>query len=265
MELWKKSELIKILKENNLWAKKRFGQNFLINKGILDKIVKTSQVNKNDLVVEIGPGLGVLTHELCKIAKKVISVEIDYNMIDILKGNLAEFPNLEIENNNALNYVPPSTNYKVVANIPYNITSPLISHFLQSQNPPESLTLLIQKEVAEKICDKTINSILNLQVRLFADSKKIKIVKPHSFYPAPKVESTIIKIIPYKKENPLYSSLDFAQKVLKIAKIAFTQKRKTLHNSLKKHYSIDNSKFKQKRPHELSIEDWKSFVLSLNA
>ena len=139
-----------LLKKHNLWAKKRFGQNFLTNSKALSKIISTAKISKKDHIIEIGPGLGILTRELAKKAKKVTSIELDYKLLPVLKETLAEFKNIKIIQEDALKFTPPKTPYKVVANIPYNITSPLINHFLQAKNKPSTMTLLVQKEVAEK-------------------------------------------------------------------------------------------------------------------
>ncbi len=255
MNLISKSTILGILKKHDMYASKRFGQNFLIDQNALDCIVKTANIAKTDHVIEVGPGLGVLTNELLEKAKKVTSIELDKKLIPILTEQFGNNKKFELKNEDALTFTPPPTSYKVVANIPYNITSPLLNHFLQAANPPATLTLLVQKEVADKICDTKKQSILSLQVALFATAKNIKKVPPECFYPAPKVDSAIIHIETHGK-IPQPEAL----KILALAKIAFSQKRKKLSNTLPlkllEKANIDPSL----RPQHLSIEEWQSLI-----
>jgi 16S rRNA (adenine1518-N6/adenine1519-N6)-dimethyltransferase len=259
MDLTDLSTIKAILKAKNLWAKKFLGQNFLINRSALDKIIETANLTPNDLVIEVGPGLGVLTHELVKKAKKVQSIELDKAMIEVLKENL-EAKNLEIFHQDALQFPPPSSPYKVVANIPYNISSPLINHFLQAENRPQSITLLIQKEVAQKICKLNPKmTILSLQVALFGQAKLVKIVPSTSFHPAPKVDSAILHIDLYPQRDPHYTDTKTAQKILKLAKQAFSQGRKKLKNTIGptlKNPQIDLTR----RPGTVTISEWKDLL-----
>lgn len=260
MNLWDQADIITLLKKHNLWTVKSFGQNFLIDKDILQKIINSAKISKQDLVIEIGPGLGVLTNELAKIAKKVTSIELDKKLIPILQETLQGHNNIEIINQDALKTPPPKTKYKVVANIPYNITSPLLNQFLQTKNKPTSLTLLVQKEVAEKLCQKEPKmSILSLQVALFGKAEIISKVPSSCFHPAPKVESAIIHIETYKKTDKNYLPDEKAKKILSLAKIAFSQKRKKLKNTLKnfiKETDLDLTR----RPQTLSIKEWLSLI-----
>ncbi len=271
MELTSPSTIKKLLNLYGQNAKKNLGQNFLIDKNVLEIIVQTAEIKKTDHILEVGPGMGVLTRELAKTAKNVTAIELDTSIIPILKNNLTEYDNVEIVNMDALRFSPPKTPYKVVANIPYNITSPLINHFLQNENPPQSITLLIQLEVAEKICEKEpAMSILSLQVALFGKAKIIKKVSPSCFYPPPKVTSAVIQIIPFSPSDPDFTPLEEAQKILKLAKIAFSQKRKKLSNTLGNFFKDKSaespedknalSKFKEKRPQHLSVTDWKKLI-----
>lgn len=233
-------------------AKKHLGQNFLIDKNVLQKILETAAVQSTEHIVEIGPGHGVLTEELCKQAAKVTSIELDDDLIPILTKKLSQHENFELIHQDALTFTPPTTPYKIVANIPYYITSPLINHFLQSSNPPTSLTLLVQKEVGEKICEiQPKMSVLSLQVALFANAKYIDTVPPTAFRPAPKVHSAIIHLTSHNKYE-----LETAEKVLKKAKTAFTGKRKKLSNTLQ----LKNHPLSDQRPQHLSIEDWISLI-----
>ena len=222
-----------------------------------------AEISKDDHVIEIGPGLGTLTQELAKKAGKVTSIELDRNLIPILKETLKDFSNVEIINSDALLFEPSENTYKVVANIPYNITSHLISHFLQNKNPPESLTLLIQYEVAKKLC--TLNpdmSVLSLGTALFGKAKFIKKVKKGSFFPVPKVDSAIIHISLYEPSEKEFIGRENAIKILNLAKKAFSQKRKKIKNPLPElKEKLTALNLAEKRPQELSIDDWENLMI----
>ena len=242
--------------------KKNLGQNFLIDENVLQKIIEAAEIKKSDRIIEIGPGLGTLTEELLKHAKTIISIEIDEKLVPILIENLKDTlsklngSTLTILNQDALKYEPPNKPYKLVANIPYYITSPLITHFLKSTNPPKTLTLLTQKEVAEKICEKeTYSSILSLQIALYGQATLIQKVSKDCFLPAPKVDSAIIHIKPRK--TPTKN----AEKIIKTAKKAFSQKRKKLSNTLPElKDKLEKLNLAEKRPQHLTIADWQSLV-----
>lgn len=224
-----KSQIISLLKEYDLKPKKSFGQNFLIDENVLQKIVQAADINKNNWIVEIGPGLGILTQKLGQEAKKVTSVELDEKLIPILKSQISEFSNVEIVNQDALKFTPPNEKYKVVANIPYYITSPLISHFLQAPTRPSKMVLLMQKEVAEKICAKAGNlNVLAIHVQIFGTPKMVSKVSRHSFHPAPKVDSAILEIDILQKPLIIKNRIEF----LKVVHAGFAHKRKTILNAL---------------------------------
>ncbi|MBI5754547.1 ribosomal RNA small subunit methyltransferase A [Candidatus Peregrinibacteria bacterium] len=263
MELYNLSTIKAILEKHGLWAKKYFGQNFLINREILEKIVEMADLKSTDEIIEIGPGLGVLTKELAKNAKHVTTLELDARLMPVLKNTLADYKNITILNQDALRFSPALKQYKVVANIPYNITSPLINLFLQTDYKPTSMTVLVQKEVAEKICliepDMTV---LSLQVAVFGQSKLIRNVSAGCFYPAPKVDSAILQIQIYQPSDPNFIETKKALKILSLAKKAFSQRRKMLSNTLTDYKNqmtkvgIDLSR----RPETLSIKEWLSLV-----
>ena len=263
MELTNLNIIKSLLNKFGLYAKKSFGQNFLLNGQILTIMTDIAEISKDDHVIEIGPGLGTLTQELAKKAGKVTSIELDRNLIPILKETLKDFSNVEIINSDALLFEPSENTYKVVANIPYNITSHLISHFLQNKNPPESLTLLIQYEVAKKLC--TLNpdmSVLSLGTALFGKAKFIKKVKKGSFFPVPKVDSAIIHISLYEPSEKEFIGRENAIKILNLAKKAFSQKRKKLKNPLPElKEKLTALNLAEKRPQELSIDDWKNLMI----
>lgn len=246
-----------ILKKHGLTAKKFFGQNFLIDDSVVSDSILAAKLSCNDHVIEVGPGLGVLTKQLAQTCKKVTAIELDKQLLPILREELIKCRNIEIIHQDALKFIPPKSPYKVVANIPYNITSPLINHFLQSDNPPISITILIQKEVAQKICQLNPKmSVLALQVALFGNARIIRQVPPNAFHPAPKVQSSIIHINfdpKFKKEKAI--------KILNIAKRAFKSGRKKLSNTLPDlKDKLLQLNLQEKRPQHLSMEDWAKLI-----
>lgn len=265
MDLSNQQVIKQLLQSQKLRAKKFLGQNFLVNEESLHTIVETAQISPTDHIVEVGPGLGVLTKELVSKAKKVTSIELDPEMVTILKCTFPDTKNLEILSQDALQFQPPSTPYKVVANIPYNITSPLINHFLQATHQPISLTLLVQKEVAEKICTREPDmTILSLQVSLFGEPQYIKTVPSKHFYPSPKVDSAIIFIETHSPKSEKFIPLPEAQILLKKAKMAFSQRRKKILNTMNLRDKLqDMEKIgidPNRRPETLSIKEWQKLI-----
>ena len=238
-------------------AKKHLGQNFLQSQTIVEQIVETAEVTNKDRILEIGPGLGILTEELAKKAAHTTAIEIDQDLIPGLKNNPA-LARVEIINEDALQFTPPKTGkYKIVATIPYYITSPLITHFLTTENPPVSTTLLIQKEVAEKIVTDPPESILALQIQLYAEPTLAFLVPAKHFNPKPKVDSAVIHLETLQKnartKNP--------EKILKLAKQAFSQKRKKLSNTLRDYKpQLTKLDLQDKRPQHLTIKDWEQLA-----
>lgn len=268
MELYNLADIKTILEKHGLWAKKHLGQNFLINRDVLTTIIETAKLQPSDQVIEIGPGLGVLTNELAKIVTRVTSLELDPTLLPILKETLSAHKNIQILNQDALHFTPCFKKYKVVANIPYNITSPLINLFLQADLKPESITLLVQKEVAEKICITDPDmTVLSLQVALFGHAKLIKKIGAGCFYPAPKVESAILHISLYQPGDKNFTETKKALQALALAKKAFSQRRKMLSNTLSE-YKEAMAKANinsNRRPETLSVEEWLSLVNEVDA
>jgi 16S rRNA (adenine1518-N6/adenine1519-N6)-dimethyltransferase len=209
--------------------------------------------------VEVGPGIGVLTRELTKRVKKVTAIEIDPRFPRLLKQFATGKAELDIQLANALHTPMPLEPYKVVANIPYHITSPLLRHvFLESERTPTSMTLLIQKEVAEKICDQKHAGLLTITVALFGTPSVMLHVPKQCFIPPPEVESAVLHIECFSKPLADPPTIDA---VLRLAKTAFGQKRKMLSNSLGQNPSgIERMKKAgidpMRRPETLSIEEW---------
>ncbi len=241
-------KVLEILNKNQLFAKKKFGQNFLIDKNILNKIIEISNITKNDIVIEIGPGLGCLTEFLALSAKKVICYEIDIDMIKMLEENLvSEYDNISIINGDFLKadlteYKNENQceNIKVVANLPYYITTPIIFKLL-SETKIKQFTLMVQKEVGERLTGvpntKDYNS-LSVAMKYKTDSKIAKKVGPNCFYPAPNVDSVLLLVKALKMD----SDQNFDAKFLKFTQDIFEQRRKTVINNLNGKYNMNKEK-----------------------
>jgi 16S rRNA (adenine1518-N6/adenine1519-N6)-dimethyltransferase len=267
-----------LLKKYQLRPSKKLGQNFLIDESVIKKIIKVAELKKDDIILEIGPGIGNLTLELAKKVKKVVAVEKDQRMIEILEKLLEslDIRNVQIIKGDILKLEPKTYNlkpktynlkpktYRVVANIPYYLTSPLIRKFLEEKCPPKEMILMVQKEVAQRICANPPQmSILAVSVQFYAEPKIISFVSKKSFWPQPKVDSAIIKIIPRKSA---YSISVNQLLFFKIVKAGFSQPRKQLANNLSNGLKIDKEKVKNwllknniqptQRAETLSVGDW---------
>ena len=232
-----REETIAILNKYGLRANKKLGQNFLINESIIYDIVKKANVTKEDVVIEIGPGLGSLTKELINNAKKVIAIELDPNMIDILKSRFGIFDNFEVIYGDVLKLdleemIKGYDSVKVVANLPYYITTPIIMKLLEDKLKIKSITVMVQKEVGERICathkDKEYGAI-TVSVQYYSEPQIIIDVPKENFLPAPEVDSCVIRLD--MREKPLVSLKD-EKLFFRLVKGAFTQRRKTINNSL---------------------------------
>ena len=242
-----------IMRINNIKANKRFGQNFLIDDNILENIVKSAEITNNDLVIEIGPGLGNLTEYLLEKAAYVILVEIDNNMINILNDKIKNNNNYILLNNDILKVnvdeiienIENKLNrkfekIKVVANLPYYITTPIIFKLLQNENRINEITVMVQKEVAERIVAKNKTKdygILTLMVNYLGTSDIKLIVPNNSFIPAPNVTSAVIKITKNKRFTVKDEELLF-----KLIHSSFAQRRKKIINSLESTKFLNMSK-----------------------
>jgi 16S rRNA (adenine1518-N6/adenine1519-N6)-dimethyltransferase len=242
------------LKDQDLKAKKHLGQNFLVSEKALNKIVNAANIVDDEFILEIGPGTGNLTELLYKKTKNLLCLEKDSDMVEMLK----KYPVQEID---ALEFDPTTLqkNYKLVANIPYYITSPLINHYLKNQfkkvkngNPPTLMILLVQKEVAEKICDSEHNSYLSINIKTFGKPSIMGIIKKGCFLPVPKIDSAILKIEVFNTPA-VECDLD---NYFKVCSYCFTNQRKKLSNNLKpllKELNIDIEEFKLKCKIDLNL------------
>ena len=233
------SKTDEILKKYNLSAQKRYGQNFLVDSNILEKIVKSADISKEDTVLEIGPGIGALTQYLCESAKEVICVEIDSKMIPVLEDTLSDYSNVTVINEDVLKLDIANLlkekgidKIKVVANLPYYITTPIIMGLLENGAPVESITVMIQKEVAQRMQvgpGSKDYGALSLAVAYYCEAEVKMTVSANCFIPRPNVDSAVIKLEKLKK--PRVEVKDSAL-MYRIIKGAFEQRRKTLTNAL---------------------------------
>lgn len=280
-----------IMKKYGITANKSLGQNFLINDEVIKRIVEGAEISKEDLVIEIGPGLGTLTNELLKYAGKVIAIELDKRMIEILTDRFKLYNNFELINEDVLkvdlnniikqnltkNFQKSTSNIqpleyniksaKIVANLPYYITTPIIMKLLEENLPIESITVMIQKEVADRLIEEPggkNSGAITYSVYYYAKAEEVLKVMPNSFIPEPSVESKVIKLN-VRKENIV--KVQNKELMFKIIKYAFMQRRKTLVNALEKSEIFKSKKeiieILQKlrinekiRGEELSLEDY---------
>ncbi len=225
-----------ILRDNNFRFNKQFGQNFITDTNLLDAIVADSGITSEDIVVEIGTGAGTLTAAIAKVAKKVISFEIDRNLKEILDITLSGLDNVQVVFSDIMKVSDSELQsivcgkYKVVANLPYYITTPIIMRFLESEYKPESISVMVQKEVAERICSKANSSeygAITAVVDLYANAEITRIVGKTNFYPVPKVDSAVLRLDVVENKYNCDKT-----KVKQIIKAAFAMRRKTLVNNL---------------------------------
>jgi 16S rRNA (adenine1518-N6/adenine1519-N6)-dimethyltransferase len=242
---------------------KKRGQNFLINKRILEKILKVAEIKKDDTILEIGAGFGNLTEELAKKAKKVIAVEIDKKLVEFLKEKFKNKKNVEIIEGDILKIsvqnLLKENDYKLVANLPYSITGAVLKKFLTQEPKPKEMVLMVQKEVAERIVEKNKKrSIISLMVNFYSFPKIVCYVSKNNFWPRPKVDSALLKISKIKsiKIDP--------NSFFKLIKKGFSNPRKQLINNLAQ--LIEKEKIKkifknlkidpQIRAEDLNLKDW---------
>jgi len=231
---------IDILKKYDFNFQKKFGQNFLIDTHVLEKIMDAAEVTKDDLVIEIGPGIGTMTQYLCERAREVVAVEIDKNLIPILNDTLSAYDNVTVINEDVLKLdikaLAEERNggkpVKVVANLPYYITTPIIMGLFESGVPLKSITIMVQKEVADRMKTGPGSKeygALSLAVQYYSDPKIMMEVPPNCFIPRPNVGSAVIRLD--RCEEPKVEVADEAL-LFKIIRASFNQRRKTLVNGL---------------------------------
>ena len=229
---------IEVLRRHQFTIQKKYGQNFLIDPHVLDKIVEAAQVTSEDFVLEIGPGIGTLTQYLCERARQVLAVEIDKNLIPILEETLADYPNVTVVNQDILKMDVKAfaegegRPVKVVANLPYYITTPIIMGLFENHVPLESITVMVQKEVACRMQagpGTKDYGALSLAVQYYAKPEIVANVPPNCFMPRPDVGSAVIRMTRYEK--PPVQAKDEGR-MFALIRASFNQRRKTLANSL---------------------------------
>lgn len=258
-----------VLKRYGLRADKRLGQNFLQDDSILEKIADAAEILKDDCVLEIGPGLGSLTRYLAASARTVTAVELDPDLLPPLEAVLAPYPNVRVVHGDILKLsiadLVDQPGYIVAANIPYNITSAIIRHLLESDPKPRRVVLTIQKEVAERICAQPGDlSLLGLSVQVYGQPRIAARIPASAFHPVPKVDSAILRIDIHEEPRIPAELLDT---FFKLIKAGFSQKRKTLRNSLSSGLHIEPQDAEalltsagidpMRRAETLSIEEWR--------
>ncbi len=273
MDLFSIKTIKELLKLQGAKPRKGLGQNFLVSKDVLARILRAAELSQTDTILEIGPGIGTLTRGLAQSAKKVVAVEKDEKLVEMLKGLTVGMKNIEIihgdilkQNLARLSLKLSRAKFKVVANLPYYITSPVIRLFLEAENKPELLVLMVQKEVAQRICAKPPNmSLLAVAVQFYATPSIVSYVKKGCFWPQPKVDSAILKIVP----TPTWIATigDFHVKVFwDVVKAGFKQPRKQLGNNLASGLKLSRNQAETwlskagiqstQRAETLTLQDW---------
>ena len=266
-----------LLRRFDLRARKGLGQHFLVDEEVLKLITVAAELTPTDIVMEIGPGLGVLTRELAKQAGWVLAIELDNKLASILKQALASFGNVIIINEDVLGIDPAallqeqsppevsgSLSYKVVANLPYYITSPVLRHFLEASVKPQIIVVMVQKEVAEEITAKPGRmSLLSVSVQLYGEPTIIGYVPARCFYPAPEVDSAILRIALYSQ--PAVEIAD-RESFFALVRAGFSASRKQIANSLAQGLGLPKAEVlslleetgivPQRRAETLTLEEW---------
>ncbi len=271
-----KNEIKKMCQKYGIRPSRNKGQNFLTDKKVLEKIAETANLNKNDYVLEIGPGFGILTEKLIEFSKRVLVIELDKGLACFLKQKFKGIKNLgilqadilEIKNSDLAKELQ-SDKYKVVANLPYLITKPVLKKFLTYEPKPGIMVVLVQKEVAQKIVAKPGKmSLLSLSVQFYGQAQIIDYISAKSFYPQPKVDSAILKIKLSQTLPAAVSKIkNFKEnKFWQLVKIGFSSPRKQLQNNLAAGLKLDKQIVKNKlksaqlkeniRAQDLSLKNW---------
>lgn len=247
--LYNPTNTLEIIKKYGFGFQKRFGQNFLIDGNVVEKIVREAGITNDDFVLEIGPGIGTMTQILCENAREVAAVEIDKNLIPILAETLAPYDNVTVINEDILKVdvrkLAEEKNggrpIKVVANLPYYITTPIIMGLFESHVPLESITIMVQKEVAQRMQvgpGTKDYGALSLAVQFYADAQIVLKVPASCFMPRPNVDSAVIKLVRHEDAPVKVKDEQF---MFRVIRAAFNQRRKTLANSLANSSELNGS------------------------
>ena len=267
----------RLLRQSHLRVRKGLGQHFLIDGEVLKLITSAAKLTPSDVIIEIGPGLGILTKELARQAGWVMAIELDSKLAAILEQTLASLDNVTIINEDVLKIdpttlvlktrLPPATNsllsYKVVANLPYYITSPILRHFLEASVKPQIMVIMVQKEVAEAIVARPGQmSVLSISVQFYGEPSIVSYVPAHCFYPVPEVDSAILRINPYLQPAVAVTNESF----FKLVRAGFTASRKQIVNSLAQGLGLSKAEVlsllaeahivPQRRAETLTLDEW---------
>jgi len=284
------SQTRRLLRQSNLRVKKGLAQHFLVDETVLETITAAAELTTSDVIMEIGPGLGILTRELAKQSGLVIAIELDRKLAVILEQTLSSFDNVAIINDDVLKIdpaallreqkakLPPAVNtpgnYKVVANLPYYITSPVLRHFLEASVQPQIMVVMVQKEVAEVIVAKPGQmSVLSISVQLYGEPRIISHVPAGCFYPAPEVDSAILRIDVYP-QPAVAVAVDDRDSFFELVRAGFTASRKQIGNSLAQGLGKPKAEIlplltrasiaPQRRAETLTIEEWARLLSIFN-
>ncbi len=260
------------MRQFDLRARKRLGQHFLVDGSVLSQIIAAAELTPTDIVLEVGPGLGILTAELAKRVERVVAVELDDNMAKSLSKTLASFNNVTVINQDILKVDPQvlfqelkmkSPRYKVVANLPYYITSPVLRHFLEASLKPQTMIVMVQKEVAAQITAKPGKmSILSVSVQLYGEATIVGYVPSRCFYPPPEVDSAILRVAVYPQPAVSVDNVSF----FRLVRAGFSAARKQIANPLAQGLALPKAEVlpllekagivSQRRAETLTLAEW---------
>jgi 16S rRNA (adenine1518-N6/adenine1519-N6)-dimethyltransferase len=262
----------RLLREFDIQPRKSLGQNFLVDRRALERIIEAAELGPEDIVLEIGPGLGTLTRLLAAEAGRVVAIELDRRLVEILKQTLTDLPNVEIIHGNILELNPAdllerqrgSFQYKVVANLPYYITSAILRHLLTAKVKPKLMVVTVQLEVARRITAEPGDmSLLAVSVQFYGRPRIVTRIKASAFYPSPQVDSAVIRI---DVGDQPFVEVDDADSFFEVVRAGFTQRRKQLRNALSAELALPASEVAQalsrvgvnpkRRAQTLSVEEW---------
>lgn len=262
-------------KQIKIKPKKRLGQNFLTETTVIDKLITAAAIEPNQTILEIGPGTGNLTEKLIGTGNKIMAIEKDPEMIAALQTRFADKTNFELRRGDILEFdettiEPP---YKIAANLPFYLTGALIRKFLESKNPPESMTVIVQKEVAQRVCAKTPDmNLLAAATQFYAKPETISYVSKGCFWPAPKVDCAILKLTPYPKTGER-GDVKFVKNFFTLMKAGFSQPRKKIAGNIAIGLGLDketitnwlrvNSIDPGSRAERLTMAEWHNLTKSL--
>ncbi len=265
------TQLRALCEEYGLRPSKGYGQHYLINEAPIMAMLKAADVSSDDTIVEVGPGFGILTLTVAPLVKRVFAFEIEQKLRPYWEEQISKHPNIEMIWGNALQeltaYSLPLTAYKVLANLPYHITSDVLRVLLELDPGPEKIVVMVQKEVAERMCAKPGDmSVLSVAVQYYGESRIVTQVSHGSFWPVPKVDSAVVSISLHKEKQ----SKEVAEEFFHVVRSGFAQKRKQLWHNLANGLHLEGDVIKQIlrevtgneriRAEEVSVEEWKKIV-----